>query len=631
MCGIAGIVGKCASEVHLGPMVGALARRGPDDHGVWLDPHGGAALGHTRLSIIDLSAAGHQPMTHGEGRFWITFNGEIYNYREVRQELESRGRRFTTHTDTEVIVAGWEQWGVEVLPRLRGMFAFALWDRRERSLALVRDRLGIKPLVWAETPDGFVFASELKALLASGLVEPAIEPRGVLDLLATGSVCQPRTMLRGVQSLEPGTCMVRDANSGRRSIRYWDGSAAVAALQPELARFSYAEAVQMTRQRLEEACRCHLVADVPVGSFLSGGVDSTAITALMARYVSYPVKTFSVGFDFQGGPPSELAAAGLAARHIGCEHAEIVLTGQEVAAAFGDLVRTLDQPSYDGANTYFVSRAAAAAVKVALSGLGGDELFAGYPHFEVLQDAQRRVPQWLHAFLCAVDRLWPNRWTYSAALRQMSVPQRYARLRRGLSDVELKAALSVPLQSCFTAGFVEDYLSPLVDNDSEVLRQVSQVECRHYLRNTLLRDADATSMGHGLEVRPVMLDHLLMEHALALPPAYKIRAGRHKAVLKDAVADLLPPSLLRRPKTGFELPFGHWLRTVLRERLNAALAGVAARGLFAPAFLQDCRSRLDEPGAARLLWTILVLVTWMDEYKIVLPSSCLPGNAQAPC
>lgn len=622
MCGIVGIVGKFADEAHLGPMVAVQARRGPDDHGIWLDPHGGAALGHTRLSIIDLTAAGHQPMTHGGGRFWITYNGEIYNYQELRQELESCGKCFATHTDTEVIIAGWEQWGMDLLLRLRGMFAFALWDRRKRLLALVRDRLGIKPLVWAETPGGLVFASELKALLASRLVEPVIEPRGVLDLLATGSICQPQTMVRGVRSLEPGTCMVLGANTGRKSVRYWDGPASVAALQPELARLSYAEAVQMTRLRLEEACRYHLVADVPVGSFLSGGVDSTAITALMSRYASYPIKTFSVGFDIKGGPPHELAAASLAARHIGCEHTEVVVTGQEVAAVFGDLVRTLDQPSYDGANTYLVSRAASVAVKVALSGLGGDELFAGYPHFAVMQAAQRRIPQWLNGFLCMIHRLRPNRWTYSASLRQMSVPQRYAQLRRGLSDTELKFALGAQLQTCFTAGFIEDYLNPLVANDSEVLRQVSQVECRHYLLNTLLRDADATSMGHGLEVRPVMLDHLLVEHALALPPTHKIRAGRHKAVLKDAVADLLPENLLRRPKTGFELPLGHWLRTTLRARLSAALGGPAARSLFAPAFLQDCRSQLDEPETARLLWTVLVLVTWMDEYKVTLPSCC---------
>jgi asparagine synthase (glutamine-hydrolysing) len=211
----------------------------------------------------------------------------------------------------------------------------------------------------------------------------------------------------------------------------------------------------------------------------------------------------------------------------------------------------------------------------------------------------------------------------------MSVPQRYAQLRRGLSDNDLKAALGVRLKSCFTAGFVEEYLCHLVDSGCEVLLQVSQVECRHYLLNTLLRDADAMSMGHGLEVRPVMLDHSLVEHALALPPAFKIRAGRHKAVLKDAVADLLPARLLSRPKTGFELPLGHWLRTVLRERLCTALGGVAARGLFAHAFLQDCRSRLDEPGAARLLWTMLVLITWMDEYKITLPSSSVPGLASA--
>lgn len=629
MCGIAGFLDKRGGDSsRVEQMVRALSRRGPDDRGVWQDAAAGIALGHARLSIIDLSAAGHQPMTHGDGRFWITYNGEIYNYLELRRELESGGAVFATHTDTEVILAGWAQWGVDVLKRLRGMFAFALWDRRERCLALARDRLGIKPLVWAETPVGVVFASQLKALLASGLVEPELEPRGLFDLLATGSVCQPGTIIRGVRSLEPGTCLLLGPGARQETIRYWDAAAAVAALRPELAKLSYADGVAMVRHRLEEACRYHLVADVRVGSFLSGGVDSTAITALMARQMSEPVKSFSVGFESTGELQHELDAARLAARHIGCEHTEVVVSDRDVEDVFDDLVRTIDQPSNDGANTYFVSRAARGDVKVALSGLGGDELFAGYPHFAVLQAASRPMPSWLDGLLVMVHRLRPNRWTHPAALRRMSLPQRYAQLRRDLSDSDLVGALVTPLQAFFRPGFVEEHVELLVDESFEPLSQASQVECRHYLLDTLLRDADAMSMGHGLEVRPVMLDHVLVEHALALPPGFKIRDGRHKAVLKDAVMDLLPPGLLARPKTGFELPLGHWMRTVLRERLRMALDGPAARALFQPAFLRDCLCRLDEPAAASLLWTLLVLLSWMDEYKIKLPVQYT--SAEAP-
>lgn len=329
------------------------------------------AFGHTRLSIIDLSPAGRQPMMHGDGRFWITLNGEIYNYQELRRQLENEGAVFATHTDTEVILAAWARWGIDAVHRFRGMFAFGLWDRQERRLVLVRDRLGIKPLLWAEVPHGLVFASELKALLASGLVDPVLEPRGILDLLATGSVCQPGTMIRGVRNLEPGTCLVVEPDSRRESIRYWDAVASVTALRPELAKFSYADAVCMVRDRLEEACRYHLVADVRVGSFLSGGVDSTAITALMTRQMTEPVKSFSVGFENIGEFRHELDAARLAADHMGCDHTEVIISGRDVEDTFNDLIHTIDQPSHDGANTYFVSRAAHGNVKVVLSGLGG--------------------------------------------------------------------------------------------------------------------------------------------------------------------------------------------------------------------------------------------------------------------
>ena len=620
MCGIAGSLETHPCDAsRMERMVHALSRRGPDDCGIWKDSLGSVALAHARLSIIDLSVAGHQPMSYSNWRFWVTFNGEIYNYRELRQELRAGGAVFATHTDTEVILAGWARWGAEVLKRLRGMFAFALWDCQERRLALARDRFGIKPLLWAEVPGGLVFASELKALLASGIVEPVLELRGLFDLLATGSVCQPGTMIRGVRSLEPGTCLIVGPSGCRETIRYWDLPGAVAALQPEMAKLSYPDAVRLVRDLLDEACRYHLVADVPVGSFLSGGVDSTAITALMSRHTMSPVKSFSVGFEETSGHRHELNDARLAASHIGCEHTEVVVTGRDVEAAFDDLVRTIDQPSCDGANTYFVSRAASATVKVALSGLGGDELFAGYPHFAYLQTAAHPVLPWLNDLLNLAHRLRPSRWTHPAALRCLSLPQRYAQLRRGFSDADFAGALAAPLRACFKAGLVEDYLRPLVEQAFDPVAQTSLVECRHYLLNTLLRDADAMSMGHGLEVRTVLLDHLLVEHALALPPASKRRAGRHKAVLKDAVVDLLPPGLLARPKTGFEMPLGHWLRTVLRERLRAALDGSAARVLFQPAFLEDCRRLMDDPHAARLLWTLLVLLSWMDEYKINLP------------
>ena len=620
MCGIAGIVGRQANEARIAPMVAAMARRGPDDRGVWLDCPASVALGHTRLCVIDLSTAGHQPMTFGTGRYWITYNGEVYNYLELRRELEADGMAFATHTDTEVVLAAFSRWGIDSLKRLRGMFAFGIWDRHERRLVLVRDRLGIKPLLWATGPGGLAFASEIKVLLASGMVAPVVEPQAVIDLLAVGAVCQPGTVIRGVQALEPGTCMTVEGDGRRTTTRYWDITAAAAVLRPSLARLSYGDNVYLIRQRLEEACRYHLIADVPTGSFLSGGVDSTAVTALMSRHMAERVRSFSVGFANTREMSDELDAARLAAEHIGCEHTEVVLNGSEVADSFDDLIKTIDQPSHDGANTFFVSRAARGDLTVALSGLGGDELFAGYPHFSTLLTAARRRANGFDRLLGRLHRARPNRWTLVPAWRCQTVAQRLANLRRILSDDAIEAALAAPLRLSFRPGFLEAAIQPEIDERLDPVAQTGLVECRRYLLHTLLRDADVMSMGHSLEVRPVLLDHVLVEHALALPPEAKIRNGQHKAVLKDAVRDLLPPGLLERPKTGFELPLGTWLRNDLRERLGDVLASATAKEFFAQKFLEECWHRLDDPAETKLIWTLLVFLYWARECRARAPT-----------
>jgi asparagine synthase (glutamine-hydrolysing) len=393
-------------------------------------------------------------------------------------------------------------------------------------------------------------------------------------------------------------------------------------LQPELSKLSYDDAVRLVRNLLEESCRCHLVADVPVGSFLSGGVDSTAITAIMAQYTAGPVKSFSVGFEESTELKHELVDARLAASHIGTDHTEVIVTGRDAEDAFEDLVRTIDQPSYDGANTYFVSRAASTSVKVALSGLGGDELFAGYGHFFRLQYAAGRGPRGFDNFVEMLHRLRPNRVTATAAetsaLRRLTMVQRYAQLRRGLTDPEIHGAMADSLLEHFSSGFMEGHIGPLLSQSQNSVTQTSLIECRQYLLNTLLRDADALSMGHGLEVRPALLDHRLVEHALALPSDYKLAGGRQKAVFKDAVADILPPALLTRPKTGFTLPMWRWLRNELRPRLLAVLNGSTARSLFKPTFLGHCLKSIDLPQSGRTLWTLLILVSWVDEFKVRL-------------
>lgn len=627
MCGIAGFAGRQdAGGFRLARMVESLAGRGPDGFGQWCSDSGDVGLGHTRLSIIDLSDAARQPMVSRDGRFRISYNGEIYNFRTIRANLEELGHRFRTESDTEALLLGWAEWGRGVLTRVRGMFAFAIWDSEHRQLALCRDRMGIKPLLYAPVAGkGIVFASTLKAILASGLVEPLLDPEAVFELLATGSVCQPRTMIKGVSSVEPGSCLVwKPGQDEPELVRYWSLVEEVDRLRPQLAGVSYADAVRLVRHLLEVACRYHLVADVPVGSFLSGGVDSTALTAILSRHSPGSFKSFSIGFEDQIDLSNELPDAKLAATHIGTDHVEVIVSGRDVDASFDEFVSMIDQPSYDGLNTFLVSRAARQAVKVAVSGLGGDELFAGYGHFACFRNAAGSDFFGIQSLLSRVHRLLPNRITSFAAqchaARQMSLPERYAQLRRGLTDAEIHRVASDALRQHFAPGFVERWVRGVLSETEDSVTQTSLVECRHYLLNTLLRDADALSMGQGLEVRPVMLDHPLVEHAIALPAEFKLRNGRHKAVLKDAVADVLPPELLSRRKTGFTLPTGRWLRSNLRPRLESALTGRAARSLFSSAFLAESLAQIDNPAWARTLWTVLVLSAWVEDSRVEVPS-----------
>ena len=312
-------------------------------------------------------------------------------------------------------------------------------------------------------------------------------------------------------------------------------------------------------------------------------------------------------------------AARLAAGYIGCEHTEIVLSGWDIAEAFDDLICAIDQPSHDGTNTYFVSRLASQSVRVVLSGLGGDEFFAGYPHFAWLQQAAERKTRWPDLVLSTLHTLRPNRFTRLAQVRRQKLEQRYASVRRNSSDAAIAAAVADPLLVNFRPSFLETYVTPFINETIDPVSQVSLVEQHHYLRNTLLRDADAMSMGNGLEVRPVLLDHALVEYALALSPSMKLRDGRGKAILVEAVRDLLPPELLSRPKAGFVLPQGSWLRTVLRDRLLDCLNSPRARQMFSPSFLAGEKINFEQGRGTKRLWTLLILISWADKYHCMLP------------
>ncbi|HVH13214.1 MAG TPA: asparagine synthase (glutamine-hydrolyzing), partial [Longimicrobium sp.] len=567
MCGIAGIVGPGARDALPG-MLRGIAHRGPDDAGTWHDDARQVALAHARLSIIDLSPAGHQPMAGAGGRLQIVYNGEVYNFAALRAELEGLGERFRSHSDTEVILAGYARWGADVLPRLRGMFALAIWDAERGELFLARDRFGIKPLYWTRTSAGaFAFASELGALLAGGVVTRRVDPQAVWEFLSYGAVAQPRTILADAATLPAGHWM-RVRGDEVQVERWWDLEEATRERRRALAGISPAEAVEGVRLRLREATRLHLVADVPVGAFLSGGIDSTAVVGLMSELVPHPIRTFAVGFEDRHAALSELKWARLAAERFGTEHAEVVVTARDAAESFDALVDAWDQPSLDGTNTWFVSRAARREVPVSLSGLGGDELFAGYPHFRRFALGSRLAPAGsagLRAALGGIGPALPGRWRVDLQAIAARPLDRLATVRRLMTEGEKDSAVAPGFPRDGTRG-PADRLAGLVRPGLDPVQQVSYVEAAGYLRDTLLRDADAMSMAHALEVRPVLLDHELAEYAFALPARCKLGGRKPKRALVDALADVLPEPIVTRRKMGFELPLNAWLGTVLRDR-----------------------------------------------------------------
>lgn len=602
MCGIAGII---ASELDVTRREAAISRmvrrqhhRGPDDNG-WLSVDA-ATLGMTRLAIID-PAHGRQPMQSPDGRFSLVFNGAIYNYRELQAELRAGGWEFRTNCDTEVLLAAYARHGAACLPRLRGMFAFAVWDRQERTLFAARDPLGIKPLSYARlAPDGLAFASELNALLAGGLVPREIDPASVAEYLAWLAVPAPRTIYRGIASLPPGHALTAGADGRVRTHSWWR---LPAPRRPDLRARSYAEFVHGLRAQLEDSVRAHRVADVSVGAFLSGGLDSTAIVGLMARAGGAPLKTFSVVFE--DARYSEQAAARHAAQVFGTEHHEDVLTGPRVAADLPNLLKVFDQPTGDGINTYYASRLAhAGGVKVAISGLGGDELLGGYPSFSQLPRLQRLLPLWrrlgpgLRGAL--VDMLRARRNTRALKLADFLASARdlheLAALQRRVFPEPSRLALLAPEARAQAARLgplhprIDDFVAELLGADD--FQIVSAWELRTYMADVLLRDSDVFSMACSLELRVPFVDRPLLDWLWPQPDYFKQAPDGSKRALADAVADIVPAAIRTRRKQGFTLPFPEWMRAELRPFLDAT---------FAPDALGAC-PWLDA-AAVRRLWS----------------------------
>jgi asparagine synthase (glutamine-hydrolysing) len=619
MCGIAGIVGfdprARVDGERLARMRDTLVHRGPDGEGTFTE--GPVGLAHRRLAIVDV-AGGAQPMSNEDGTVWVVCNGEIYNHADLRRRLEARGHRFRSRSDTESIVHLYEEEGERCVDRLRGMFAFALWDRQRGRLLLARDRLGIKPLYYGRTDREILFASEIKAILAAGPLRPELDESVLPEFLATRFVAGEGTFFRGVRKLLPGRTLTWSAGGGVRQRRYWSLPLEIREGEPSLE-----EEARGVRERLEAAVRSHLMSDVPIGLFLSGGIDSSGLLALMAPMAQGPIRTFSVGFAEPGA--SELAYARLAAAAAGAEHREVVVTPGEFFDALPRLVWHEDEPIAFPSSVplYFVSRLARRHVKVVLTGEGADELFLGYNRY--------RVTAWNERLGSAYDRLIPAALRGGVRRAALAMPRR---LRRYASRTFLAlppgprprffenfAVFPVALQRRLLArpeliAARDPYAEGLRRFEQApggILERMSHADLQTYLVELLMKQ-DQMSMAASIESRVPFLDHEFVEHVVATPGRCKLRGLRTKAVLRQALAGLVPRPILTRRKMGFPVPVGGWLRGPFWGIVEDLVLGPRSlgRGLFDPAAVRrlaaEHRDGIADHGDR--LWLLLNLEIW---------------------
>jgi asparagine synthase (glutamine-hydrolysing) len=710
MCGIAGIFVSKSGRVDLSSIVermqSAIRHRGPDDEGLFISRDKHCALAHTRLSILDLSSAGRQPMglgggmagsmeqgedgkaqrAKGEGlelhsetqksgvggqrseverqeRYWITCNGEIYNFKELRQELaesteqgpaqsfggSASGRsmeqgagngdaEWQSETDTEVILRAYRRWGMDCLQKLRGMFAFAIWDEHDQKVVLARDSFGIKSLYYYSTDQVFAFASEVRALLASGLLSRKLSADGLDSYLQFGSVQDPLTIIDGVKSLLPGHCLVVKLGDGRLKTELFRYSSTFLNHTDDDVPASRPEAVKLLRSKLEDSVRAHLVSDVPVAAFLSGGIDSSAIVGLMSRVSNERLRTFTVSFEETEF--SEGSYANLIARRFGTEHEDIRLSVKTLMSMLPEALAAMDQPTMDGINTYVVSKAVRdSGIKVALSGVGGDELFAGYPSFHRMRRLKRlsAIPKAVRNTVAQTGRSFFNgsvqqrkTWDFLAGggdplsvyttSRQLFAPEEvHALMGHTLTSSLPPLTSGVPPpapRSLLHASSASHFaLSALPKTD--IINEVSVLELTGYMANTLLRDTDQMSMAHALEVRVPFVDSEVMNYVMALPGEWKINGGRPKPLLVDALGDLLPEEIWKRRKMGFTIPFQRWLKSALQNQVESTfndLSRFEEVGLDSRAVKQVWQSFCANPKNVPWSrpWSLYVLKNWCD-------------------
>jgi len=640
MCGIAGIWrrrGRNAGETAQ-RMASRLVHRGPDDSGVWHDSLAGVALGFRRLSIIDTSPAGHQPMQSASGRYTMVFNGETYNFESIRRELIESGNApsWRGHSDTEVLLAAFEAWGLEsAVQRMVGMFAFALWDAVERKLHLVRDRMGVKPLYFAPTPDALLFGSELKAMTVAEEFPHAVNRDALGLYMKYAYVPAPYTIYENVWKVRPGTIVTIDADGAHNEREYWSLRDVITRATADRFAGNDDEAVGELERIVSESVRLRMISDVPLGVFLSGGVDSSLVASIMQAQSSTPVKTFTIGFHEAEYDEATYAAA--VAKHLGTDHTELYVQPSDAIDVIPMLPDIYDEPFADSSQipTYLVSRLAREKVTVSLSGDGGDEFFGGYHRYFLgrkLWDKVDRLPHVTRPLASAALRAVPmDAWNKLLSPRHRFVPKVLRRERAGERIHKLARAMTsqdpdwlyyevvaqwndvVEGARDLPVGITTPASWPRIDDYTERMMYFDQIS---YLPDDILVKVDRASMAVSLEAREPLLDHRLIEFAWRLPLHMKLRDGKGKWILKKLLSRYVPQQLIERPKMGFGIPIDHWLRGSLRDWAESLLAErrLSEEGFFDVAKIR--RKWTDHLAGAgewqQYVWTVLMFQAWLD-------------------
>ncbi|MBN8697670.1 MAG: asparagine synthase (glutamine-hydrolyzing) [Bacteroidetes bacterium] len=628
MCGINGLVGIAdvgIAKEKVNAMNERMRHRGPDDSGIFAEEK--IALGHRRLSIIDLSSAGHQPMRSFDGRYQIVYNGELYNFKELKFELQrvvagsgQQSYMFQTNTDTEVIIAAYARWGADCVKRFNGMFAFAIWDTVNKELFIARDRLGIKPLYYFYTNGVLGFSSEIRSLLASELLPRKLDQNALIDYLRYQTVHAPDTIVKGVKMLMPGHYIEMKGENVKIK-KYWS---LIDNISDASKGKSYPEVCKDIEHLLTKAVERRLLADVPFGAFLSGGIDSSAVVGLMSKVSSEKVKTFSVTFD--ESEFSEAKYAQLIAKKFNTDHHEIKLSPDDFLKDLPGALKAMDHPSGDGPNTYIVSKATKnAGITMALSGLGGDELFAGYDVFKRSLELNKKA--WLNAIplpfrkagggLLAKSKPGIASEKIAALLKQGKINFNtfYPISRQVLMDEQIFRILKV---DALTENKVLELISNIPTTKNQQLTTTSIAEISTYMQNVLLRDTDQMSMAHALEVRVPFIDYTLVEYVLGIPDQYKSVASPKK-LLVDSLGDLLPREIIDRPKMGFTLPWKHWIKNELKSFCEDRLNRLSERdGFNKDGILELWMGFLSNDPLITWsrIWHLVILEYWLEENNV---------------